>query len=412
MFNRKEYTMTLTENLQQILDSYLARGGMAGANILVLKDGREVCYIEGGYRNMEQKLPITRDTIFRLYSMTKPITSAAVMLLISRGRLDLTADISWYLPEFAELYVNTDGNRRPASKRITVRDLLNMTSGLAYPDNTYGGQQAGSVFWQIDQRLYSDSPVTTREFAGMMGKVDLCFEPGQEFMYGTSADILGAIVEVVSGMTFGEFLEKEFFVPLGMKDTGFYVPADKSCRLARVYNYTRDENWNEIQPVDYSPNRLHEEPTNHLGLRYMRDVPPAFESGGAGLCATIDDYAAFATMLLQNGTYKGRQVMPAMAIHHMTHNVLTEEQALPLTTGWGYMSGYSYGNLLRVCRDETQVSFFAGEGEYGWDGWLGTYFSNEPKYGITLLMGVQQIGTGDAGGMIHQMKNVVMSYLV
>lgn len=388
----------LQEKLYDIIKKSIDGGSTSGANLLVLKDGQEAVYCEYGYRDLENKIPMTRDTIFRLYSQTKPVTAAAAVLLAARGEIDLSADIADYLPEFAEPYVNINGERKPASRCITVRDLLNMTSGLAYPDDsTEGGKQSGGVFWETDQRLYGDNPVTTAEFSRKLANIDLCFEPGERFMYGTSADVMGALIERVSGMTFGEFLHKNFFLPMEMNDTAFYVPEEKQHRLAKVYNY--------------SDNGLTECKTNHLGLRYMRDIPPAFESGGAGLCSTLDDYSHFASMLLNKGIYKGRRIMSEAAVKFLTGSGLSQEKLWQFHQWWGWMSGYTYGNFMRVCHDESQTSLFSSQGEYGWDGWLGTFFSNEPQHGITLLMGVQQVGVGETGTLVRKLKNAVMSFL-
>ncbi len=382
-----------------IMKEAVEKGSVSGANLLVLKDGREEVYCEYGYRDIENKKPITRDTIFRLYSQTKPVTAAAAVLLAAKGVIDLSADIADYLPEFGKPYVNRDGKRTPAVRHITVRDLLNMTSGLPYPDDsTEGGKQSGGVFWNIEQRLYGDNPVTTAEFSEMMSRVDLCFEPGERFMYGTSADIIGALIERVTGMRFSEFLHENFFEPLEMADTAFYVPEEKQSRLAKVYNY--------------SENGLVECVTNHLGMRYERDIPPAFESGGAGLCSTLDDYSHFAQMLINNGEYKGRKIMPTYSVKYLTESSLPEEKLWQFHQWWDWMSGYSYSNFMRVCRNENETSLFSSKGEYGWDGWLGTFFSNEPKHGITLLMGVQQVGVGEAGTLVRKLKNAVMSGLL
>lgn len=382
-----------------IMKEAVERGSVSGANLLVLKGGREEVYCEYGYKDIENKKPVTRDTIFRLYSQTKPVTAAAAVLLAARGVIDLSADIADYLPEFRESFVNRDGKRTPVARRITVRDLLNMTSGLPYPDDsTEGGKQSGGVFWNIEQRLDSDKPVTTAEFSEMMSKVDLCFEPGERFMYGASADVIGALIERVTGMKFSEFLHRNFFEPLEMADTAFYVPEEKQSRLAKVYNY--------------SENGLVECVTNHLGLRYERDKAPAFESGGAGLCSTLDDYSHFAQMLLNNGEYKGRRIMPSYSVKYLTESYLPEEKLWQFHQWWDWMSGYSYSNFMRVCRNENETSLFSSKGEYGWDGWLGTFFSNEPKHGITLLMGVQQVGVGEAGTLVRKLKNVVMNGLL
>ncbi len=390
--------MSLSEKITEKIKKAVENGDIAGASLLVLKNGEEAAYGEYGFRDLENKAPITRDTIFRLYSQTKPVTAAAAYLLAARGEIDLSADIAEYLPEFSAPYVNINGERKPAERHITVRDLLDMTSGLPYPDDsTEGGRQSGGVFRNTEQRLYGENPVTTAEFSEMMSKVDLCFEPGERFMYGTSADIMGALIERVSGEKFGEFLRENFFIPLEMDDTDFYVPKEKQSRLAKVYNY--------------GEKGLAECVTNHLGLRYERDIPPSFESGGAGLCSTLDDYSHFAQMLLNGGEYKGRQIMPAAAVRLMTDGGLPENKLGQFREWWSWMSGYSYSNFMRICRDEGQTSLFSSKGEYGWDGWLGTFFSNEPKHGITLLMGVQQVGVGKAGALVRKLKNIVMSEL-
>lgn len=382
--------------LQKIADTAVKNGDTAGVNVLVLKNGEEIAYCESGWRDLENKVPITRDTIFRLYSQTKPITAAAVILLASRGEIDLSSWISDYLPEFSEQFVSVDGNRRPANRKITVIDLLNMTSGLAYPDDRFdGGKESGAVFWEIEQRLFSENPVTTREFSEMMARTSLCFEPGEQFLYGTSADIAGALVERVSSKKLSEFLSEEFFIPLGMSDTAFYVPKEKQNRLSKAYDYGVD-------------GQLFEHITNHLGLRYMRDVPPAFESGGAGLCSTLDDYAKFAAMLINGGEYGGKRILSPRAVQFLTKGGLDDRLKPQLKACWDWLGGYTYGNFMRVCEDESRTTLFSDKGEYGWDGWMGTFFSNEPKSGITLLVGVQQLGVGRTGGLVRKLKNAVM----
>lgn len=396
--NKENGEVTMYNKIYSAIKNAVDNGDSAGVNTLIIQNGKEKAYCEYGLRDIGNCLPITRDTIFRLYSQTKPVTSAAVMLLVSQGKIDLSAWLSDYIPEFDNMYINTNGEKIPCQNHITVKDLMNMTSGIPYPGEWCESvKQSGEIFWKIDQRLYSDSPVSTAEFASMMSGVDLCFEPGTEFMYGASADILGALIEHVSSMSFRDFLIKNFFEPLEMNDTDFYVPKEKSYRLAKVY--------------DYSENGLTEVKTNHLGLRYERDVIPLFQSGGAGLCSTLDDYAKFGLMLLNNGEYHGRRIMPPQAVKFMTTSGITTEQSLQLISGWQWLSGYSYGNLMRICKDESLTSLFSSNGEYGWDGWLGTFFSNEPAHGITMLVGVQQVGVGKSGSLTRKIKNIVMSEL-
>lgn len=386
--------MTMYDKLYNAMKKAVDEEMVSGVNFLALKDGKEIAYCEYGCRDIENGKPMTRDTIFRMYSSSKPVTAAAVMLLVSRGIVDLGENIVAYLPEFKDLHVNIDGRRTAAQNTIMVKDLLNMTSGLPYPDeNTAGGRQCGAVFWKLDERLYTDTPMTTREFSEQIAKNDLCFEPGTHFMYGVSADILGALVERTTGMRLSEFLQKEFFEPLGMKDTAFYVPAEKADRIAKVY--------------DLIDGHLTEVRTNHLGIKYTLDVPPAFESGGAGICSTVDDYAKFAEMMLGLGNFRGQQIIPEKAVRYMISGGLTDTQKADLQAGWGDLYGYTYGNLVRVCEDESKAIVLAQKGEYGWNGWLGTYFSNEPSCGITTLMGIQRIG-GDTGTLARKLKNIVM----
>ena len=388
----------LQENIYSIMKKAVDEGDIAGANVLVIKEGEEKLYCEYGFRDIENKKPVTRDTIFRLYSQTKPVTAAAAILLASQGAIDLSANMAEYLPEFSEMYININGVRKPVQRAITVSDLLNMTSGIPYPDeSTVGGRQVGEVFWNIEQSLYNGFPVNTTDFSKMMSKVDLCFEPGQRFMYGASADIIGALIERVTGKTFGAYLREYFFEPLEMNDTDFYVPSEKQDRLAKIYNY--------------SEHGLVECATNHLGLRYDRSTPPAFESGGAGLCSTLDDYSHFGEMLLNGGKYKGKAVMPKAAVEYLTRCRLPQEKMWQFHEWWDWMNGYSYGNFMRVCENESETSLFSSSGEYGWDGWLGTFFSNEPKHNITLLFGVQQVGVGKSGTLVRKIKNAVMSEL-
>lgn len=391
--------LNTTKLLQNVIDRAVENGDIAGVNVLALKNGEEIAYCEGGFRDLENKVPMTRDTIFRLYSQTKPITAGAIVLLSTRGLVDISACVGEYLPEFWGMYVNKNGRRELSKRNITVSDLLNMTSGLAYPDDRFvGGKQSGEVFWKMAQRLYGDNPVTTLEFAKMMSETDLCFEPGEEFLYGTSADICGAIVEKVTEKSFGEFLKEEFFEPLEMHDTAFFVPQDKQHRLTKAYDYDKD-------------GKLFENKTDHLGLRYNRDVPPAFESGGAGLCSTLDDYAKFGTMLINGGEYKGKRILSQNAVDFLTKGGLNDFQKSQLKSGWDWMGGYTYGNFMRVCEDTTKLSVLSQVGEYGWDGWMGTFFSNEPSVGVTFLVGVQQLGIGKAGTLTRKMKNIVMSNL-
>lgn len=382
----------LTKKLNELLEIAIQNGDIAGANLLVIKDGKEVAYTEAGYASIEKNRLFKRDTICRIYSMSKPITSAAAMILVERGELELGQPVSDILEEFKNQQVWEGDTKVPARRSLLVRDLLNMTSGLPYGDMSPGGMEAVQVFEEMDERLYSDNQMSTMEFASKVAKCGLEFHPGEKWMYGTSADILGAVIEKITGMHYGEFLKKEIFKPLGMKDIGFYIAEDKLDRLADVYEKTADGI------------KLFE--TNHLGVKYIKTEPPAFESGGAGLMSTLDDYAKFATMLMQGGIYDGRRILKPATVEFMTTGKLTPWQQDSLWKSWESLYGYGYANLMRVMEEPGMAMFMTWKGEYGWDGWLGTYFCNSPSNKVTILMNCQR---KDAGTMdvTKRIRNVI-----
>ncbi len=382
----------LKGKLDEVLRQGIEKGEIAGANLLVLKDGKELVYTQAGFANVEKEKAFNRDTICRIYSMSKPITSAAAMILMERGLLELGQPVSDILDAFKDLKVWENGKKVDAHRNLLVKDLLSMTSGLSYGGEDPAGQEVWRILEELDDRLYGDNPMTTMEFAEKIGKCGLSFHPGDEWLYGTSADILGAVIEKITGMKYGEFLKKEIFEPLGMEDTGFYVPEDKYHRLADVYEKTADGVKVYI--------------TNNLGIKYTQDVPAAFESGGAGLVSTVDDYSKFATMLIQGGRYEGKRILKPKTVEFMTTGKLLPWQQESLWRSWDGMYGYTYGNLLRVMQEPGMAMFNTWKGEYGWDGWLGTYLCNSPENNITILLFTQR---RDAGTMdvTKRIRNVI-----
>ena len=382
----------LTSALQAVLDRSVAAGEIAGANLLVLRHGEELLYVQSGFADLENRLPYRRDTIARLYSMSKPVTAAAAMILLQRGLLDLEQPLGELFPSFRGSVVWENGKKVPARREIVVGDLLNMTSGLPYPGTDEAGQEAAGVFEELDSRLYGENPMSTLELTERLGACGLAFHPGDRWMYGTSADVLGAVIEKVSGQKFGAFLEENLFAPLGMVDTGFYVPAEKQHRLAQVYQQG-------------SPDMAIYE-TNNLGICYTMHRAPAFESGGAGLVSTADDYAKFAAMLIRGGD----GILSPAAVAHMTKSRLLPWQQESLWRSWEGMAGYGYGSLMRILEEPGMAKILGWQGEYGWDGWLGCYFCNSPKNGISIVMTCQR---RDAGTMpvTRKMRNVLSAML-
>ncbi len=368
------------QQMEQTLQQAVAEGFIAGGNLMVLKDGKEQFYCAAGYADRDAKTPIERNTIFRLYSMSKPVTSAAVMLLMEEGKIDLMDPVSLYIKSFQEQSVWTEEGLVPVERPVEIRDLLSMTSGLVYGGGpTVPEQEAQKVFDEAIAKLGTPEEIGTVEMAERLGACPLMFQPGTQFMYGTSADILGAIVEIVSGQRFGTFLKERIFDPLGMEDTGFYVPKAKQGRLSKVY-------------VNGLADQVYTFP--HLAIQNTMEQEPCFESGGAGLVSTITDYARFAEMLLNGGTYKGQRILSEATVRFMTTHHLTAEQQVYMEASWEGLAGYSYGNLLRVLVDPGKAVHMAFSGEYGWDGWLGPYFCNAPEDKMTFLLMYQLTDAG------------------
>ncbi len=385
-----------TEKLQQTLRNSIDRGEIAGANMMVLKDGEEIFYHEDGMADIEQERPIAQDSIFRLYSMTKPITATAIMMLLERGEIDLFDPVSLYIPGFRNQQVEHSGELRPPMREVNIQDLLNMTSGLVYGGEDLAGRRTDELFRELGSRLHGDTPMTTLEFANRLGQGPLSFEPGSSWTYGTSADVLGAIVETVSGRSFGTFLWKEIFEPLGMRDTGFWLTEEQQERLVKVYQT------NELGGLlPYTD--------SHLGVVNRMDREPAFESGGAGLASTIVDAAKFTTMLINGGSLNDVRLLNPKTVEKMTSPSLTSRQQESFA-GWHSLVGHSYGNQMRILTDAGRAGMIGSVGEYGWDGWLGAYFTNSPQDNLTFLFMVQR---KDAGTLpvTRKLRNIVFGAL-
>jgi len=359
----------------------------AGGNLLVIKGGKEIFYHEDGFFDRETGRSITRDTIFRVCSMSKPVTAAAVMILLERGEIDLYEPVSKYLDGFKTQMTDEGGSMVPAEREATLKDLLSMTSGLVYEGESKAGKDTEALLREIRNRLTDGLPMGTVEAMNKLGKCSLAFQPGSTWEYGLSADVLGAVVEVVSGKGFGEFLRDEIFEPLNMQDTGFYLPKEKRNRLAKAY--ASDGKGGLEFYTD----------------AYQADVPPAFESGGGGLLSTIDDYSQFTRMLMNGGNLGKVRILRPKTIQYMTSATLNAVQQKTL---WFDLDGYSYGNLLRVMTDCSRAGVIASPGEYGWAGWMGTYFCNCPKDDLTFLFMMQKTDSGTTH-LARKLQNIVLS---
>jgi Beta-lactamase class C and other penicillin binding proteins len=235
------------------------------------------------------------------------------------------------------------------------------------------------------------------EFARRLGKIPLAFEPGTDYQYGLSADVLGAVVETVSGMRLGQFLKSAIFDPLGMSDTAFLVPEEKQVRLAQVYQHTPDSRLS----VYTAPN---------LGVQHSMNRAPAYEAGGAGLVSTIDDYMRFTRMLLGEGCLENTRILQARTVRFMTTAQLSAPLQQSFEAKLPHLSGYTYANLLRILKNPEQCKAFGTAGEYGWDGWLGTFMMIDPANDLSMVFLTQLTDSGMTP-VVRKIKNVVYAAL-
>ncbi len=382
----------LKDKVQELMDQAVGAGDNAGCNLLVLNRGEEVLYCQSGYADREEEKKIDRNTIFRIFSMTKPVTAAAVMTLVEEGKLSLLEPVSAYLPGFKnQKVIKKAGTLIPAKREMLVRDLMNMTGGLVYPDDaTVPGRATGKVYEVIEK-----DGISTIDAANRFGQCPLLFQPGAEWQYGVSADVLGAVIEVISGMKYGDFLRERIFDPLGMKDTAFYVPQEKQARLAKTYSLTQE-------------GACTEETGGLLAISVKMEQRPAFESGGAGLASTVDDYARFGAMLINGGTGSGRRILHPRTVDFLTKGGLTDRQQKNFTEMILNNPGYTYGNLMRVLNNRPCSGCMASAGEYGWGGALGTGFSNSPKEKVTIVYMMQRMMGGKVDLFIR-LYNMIMN---
>ncbi|MBR2087684.1 MAG: beta-lactamase family protein [Oscillospiraceae bacterium] len=387
----------MQKELDEMLERCLREGEYIGANAAVYRRG-ECLYLHSvGDADREAGRPMTPDTIFRIYSMTKPVTAAAVMQLTERGYLHPDMLVSRFLPEFAELRVcDADGNVHPARNTLRIQHLLNMQSGLPYAgDQTPAERAAASLFGQMEAARLAGKPYTTRDFCRGAAKLPLAFEPGTHWMYGTSADILGGLVETVTGQSYRDYLMEHIFLPLGMEDTDFFVPPEKQERFAAAY-----------EPAGGT---LVRDDRCYLGLNDQRTLP-AFQSGGAGLTSTITDYAKFAQALANGGVgMNGKRILSRASVDYIRTPQVTGE-GFRRDQDWDSLRGYAYGALVRVLENRAAFGTLADPGEFGWDGWTGTYFCSDPCEHLSILFFIQ-VSCAGTSLPAKLMRNIVYSHL-
>ena len=347
----------------------IAAGKIPGAVILIQQHGHPVYFESFGERDVETQRPMTADSIFRLYSMSKPITSVAAMMLMEDGKLRLDDPLSKYIPAFADAQVGVekpDGKLvlEPLNRPITIEDLLRHTSGLTY--GFYGDSAVRKLYAQAN--LF-DGDLSNTEFVERIAKIPLAEQPGTLWDYGHSTDVLGRIIEVVSAQSLFQFEKQRLLDPLGMTDTAFYV-AD-AAKYPLIAEPMPDDR--SIGPV--------------VGIRDPR-APRRWESGGAGMVGTIGDYARFAQMLLNGGTLNGRRYLKPETIALMTFDHIGPETKIARDQFYfpGATSGFGLGFAVRTSRPPN-TSWPLGE--YRWDGVAGTFFFIDPEDDMFVIFMVQ-----------------------
>ncbi|WP_228275833.1 serine hydrolase domain-containing protein [Gracilibacillus oryzae] len=386
----------LKDRLDQLLTGFV-NNGPSGAAMSVIRN-EEVLYENYiGYANKESMIRIDSDTIYRIYSMTKVVTCVAAMQLLEQGKFLLTDPLAEYLPEFRQMEVYRSGSEAAlqttaSEKQILVKDLFQMTSGLVYGGNATEVERLTSqVMKDLHQIEEKAGESRLRQFSKNLAELPLEFEPGTQWKYGLSHDVLGALIEVLSGMPFGQYLSTYIFEPLQMKDTFFRIPDNKKHRLARLYDRKHDGT--------LSPNTVLDKNAEPIAV---------MESGGAGLFSTLADYQKFAHCLAMGGKTGDFQLLSKHSIQLMAQNHLGDE-ILP-QLGWNYDNGYGYGLGVRVMMDQTKGGSTSEIGEFGWSGLAGTYVFIDPKNKLSAVYMQQMLPNFET---YHQprIRNVVYGSL-
>ncbi|MET3292493.1 UNVERIFIED_CONTAM: CubicO group peptidase (beta-lactamase class C family) [Brevibacillus sp. OAP136] len=400
--NNSGFSETGLRRMRDMLARHVESGKIPGLVALVSRYGET--HVEAiGTMCHDGGAPMSRDTIFRMASTSKPVAIAAAMILLDECRLRLDDLVETWLPELANRRVlkRIDGpldDTVPARRPITVRDLLTSTFGLGMDITSLGTPIMGAIFEQgLTPNLPEPMP-DPDEWMRRLGALPLMYQPGERWQYHISNDLLGVLVARVTGQSFETFLRERIFDPLGMKDTGFHVPANKIDRLPPLY--TPDPQTGAFIVWDEAKGGRHSQ-------------PPAFQGGGGGLVSTVDDYHAYFRMLLNHGMHGGGRILSRPAVELMTTNRLTTEQQaarnamaannVHVSFGQGQHGGWGMGMAVRTYRGD-----YAPIGQFGWDGGSGTSTYADPDNQLTGIL-LTQVGmsTADSARVIHDFWTMV-----
>lgn len=361
-------------NIDTLINGYVNRGWVPGVVALVVKDGNIILHKGYGYSNIASKKRMEPNSIFRIASQTKAIVSAAVMILYDQGKISLFDPVSKYLPGFANQTVldhynaaDTTYTTLPVKRAVTIKDLLTHTSGIDY--SLIGSEKMRAIYAKekIPVGLGVFEPNLVDEM-NKLGKLPLAFQPGKEWRYSLSIDVLGAIIEVVSKTNLEDFLRKNIFEPLNMQDTWFNLPASKADRLTTVYT---EDSLQHVVP--WTKNNFGVDPNYPL-------VKKHYFSGGAGLSSTAMDYAIFLQMIMNGGSYNGKQILSKRAVQMMLHNQLD----------FAFNGKNYFGLGFEIISDKGSADEPRNEGSFDWGGFFGTTYWADPKEKMIVLFMTQQ----------------------
>lgn len=350
------------EVLTNFLDT-LPKRGIPGVDCAIYYKNKSVYRHSAGYADVKSRRPITSDDLYYLYSATKVITCTAALQLFEKGRFLMTDPLYEYLPEFRDMDVRhklSDGHieKRPALNSIKVQDLFTMSAGLTYNINSE---------WINAVKIKTEGRCPTRQTVEAISKEPLMFEPGTHWNYSLCHDVLGALIEVISGQSFSNYLREHIFEPVGMKDTGFSVSDDKLGRIATKYCFNDKLKIAEETPADN-----------------IYKIGTEYESGGAGLISSVDDYILFANALCNNGrTIMGEKILSKCTIDLMRTNHLSDVALWDFN--WVQMSGYGYGLGVRTMINKALGGSVSSIGEFGWGGAAGAYVLIDPECELTVF---------------------------
>jgi CubicO group peptidase (beta-lactamase class C family) len=390
------------QNISKHFNAYVDAGKIPHISILAHKNGKEIFRHTYGNADIESKTKINKDSIYRIYSMTKPVTGVAVMQLVEQGKLRLADKVSLYIPAFKNTKVLNldyqDYTVKP-KREITIRDLLTHTSGLTYSWAGEGPVQQAYRKYNIRPYFFGavDSQMTkfpgdTCSFASAAAMAPLLHNPGEQWSYGINMDILGCVVEVISGVSFAQYLQDNIFDPLELNSMGFSVNTKDKKSFTTLYTsgaFSRDGEVvgaAGINPAELMFSKELRSIDSHLASPYMSNSSKLFD-GGSGLVSNIDDYAKFALMLMNKGELNGVRILSSASVELMSRNHLSDS-ILEGGSAFG-LEGIGFGLTVGVVQDAGKAGTYSTDGEFSWGGAASTTFWVDPVNQVTAVMMTQ-----------------------